>query len=63
MLLEPPIDELIEKIGNPYELAVIVGKRSKILQQKNDGEFQPLASPKVTKAVNEIYDGKIVVEY
>ncbi len=62
MLLEPPIDVLIEKVGNPYKLAVIIGKRSKILQQKSVEEFQPLASPKVTKAVYEIYNGKIVAE-
>lgn len=62
MLLEPPIDELVQRIGNPYKLAVIVGKRSKLLQQKSEDEFQPLASPKVTKAVNEIYKGKIVID-
>ena len=62
MLLDPPIDALIEKVGNPYKLAVIVGKRSKILQQKVDDEFQPLASPQVTKAVKEVYSGKIVVD-
>lgn len=62
MLLEPPIDVLIEKVGNPYKLAVLAGKRSRVLQQKSEEEFQPLASPQVTKAIYEIYDGKIVEE-
>ena len=33
MLLEPPIDALVKKVGNPYKLAVIVSKRAKKLQQ------------------------------
>ena len=33
MLLEPPIDELVGKMGNPFKLAVIVGKRAKFLSE------------------------------
>lgn len=62
MLLEPPIDALIEKVGNPYSLAVLVGKRSKDLQRMEEGDYQPLSSPQVTKAIYEIYEGKVVID-
>ena len=29
MLLEPSIDVLVKTVGNPYKLAVLVGKRAK----------------------------------
>lgn len=60
MLLEPPIDELVKEAnGNPYKLAVIVGKRAKELDKElsdEDKEHQEV----VTRAVNEYYTGKIV---
>ena len=59
MLLEPPIDELVEKVGSPYELAVLVGKRAKELD-KELTEEQKEECPSVTRAVYEVYSGKIV---
>ena len=38
MLLEPPIDVLVKKVGNPYKLAVLVSKRAKELLL-NKSEF------------------------
>ena len=32
MMIEPPIDELVKKVGNPYALAVMAGKRARHLQ-------------------------------
>ena len=62
MLIDPPIDALIKKVGNQYNLAVIAGKRAKFLQRRPVCEFQPLPSPQVTVAINEIYAGKVVAE-
>jgi len=62
MLIEPPIDSLIKKVGNQYNLAVIVGKRAKFLQRRPEGEFQPLPSPQVTVAINEVYEEKVVAK-
>ena len=61
MLLEPPIDELVSKAGNPYRLAVAVGKRAKYLSETLSEEEKE-AIPEVTRAVSEIYDGTIVVD-
>ncbi|MBQ7352276.1 MAG: DNA-directed RNA polymerase subunit omega [Clostridia bacterium] len=59
MLLEPPIDELVNKIGNPYKLAVVVGKRAKFLNETLTEEEKE-AIPEVTRAVDEVDDGTIV---
>ena len=54
MLLEPPIDSLVKKVGNPYKLAVIVSKRAKLLSQKLT-EKEKEDCPEVTRAVNEVF--------
>lgn len=59
MLLEPPIDELVNKVGNPYKLAVVVGKRAKYLNEILTEEDKE-AIPEVTRAVDEVYEGTIV---
>lgn len=59
MLLEPPIDTLVKKVGNPYKLAVIVSKRAKLLSQ-NLTEKEKEDVPEVTRAVNEVFLGEIV---
>lgn len=59
MLLEPPIDVLVKKVGNPYKLAVLVSKRAKLLKQTLT-EKEKEECPEVTRAVNEVYTGKII---
>jgi DNA-directed RNA polymerase omega subunit len=59
MLLEPPIDELVAKVGNPYKLAVVVGKRAKNLSEELSEEEKE-AIPEVTRAVDEVDNGTIV---
>ena len=60
MLLEPPIDELVGKMGNPFKLAVIVGKRAKFLSETLTEE-QKEEKPQVTRAVEEVDNGTIVI--
>ena len=59
MLLEPPIDTHVKKVGNPYKLAVIVSKRAKLLSQSLT-EKEKEEVPEVTRAVNEVFSGEIV---
>lgn len=61
MLLEPPIDELVSKAGNPYKLAVIVGKRAKFLNETLTEEEKE-EIPEVTRAVDEVENGTIVLD-
>ncbi len=58
MLLYPPTEKLILKIGSPFKLAVIVGKRAKFLQQTLTEE-QKTEKKEVSRAVEEVYEGKI----
>lgn len=56
MLLEPAIDKLVAKVGNPYKLAVLVSKRAKYLQGlKVEGPVK-----EITKAMEEIQDGNVL---
>lgn len=59
MLLEPPINELVNKAGNPYKLAVLVGKRAAYLEKELSEEEKEKRTP-VTRAVDEFYEEKIV---
>jgi DNA-directed RNA polymerase omega subunit len=59
MLLFPPIEQLIAKVGNPYKLAVLVSKRAKLLQQSLT-EQEKEEKKEVTRAVEEVYNGKII---
>jgi DNA-directed RNA polymerase omega subunit len=61
MLLEPPIDELVSKVGNPYRLAVVVGKRAKFLNETLTEEEKE-QRPEVTRAVDEVNDGTIIAD-
>ena len=61
MLLEPPIDELVNKVGNPYRLAVVVGKRAKFLNETLT-ESEKEEVPEVTRAVDEVHEGTIIAD-
>ncbi len=56
MLLEPPVDKMTEKIGNPFVLAILVGKRAKYLASLK----QDTLEKEVTRAITELYEGKIL---
>jgi len=66
MMIEPPIEALLKTTnGNHYKLCVLASKRAKDISNKNyfngvipnDGDTK-----EITKALNEIYDGELVVE-
>lgn len=61
MLLEPSIDALVKTVGNPYKLAVLVGKRAKYYNEVLSEEEKE-AVTEVTRAVNEVYEKKIIIE-
>lgn len=57
-MLNPPIESLVKKFDNPYQLAVIVGKRARQLSQtltENEKEQEK----EVSRAVDEVFEGKI----
>ncbi len=60
MLLEPPIEELIEKVGNKYKLSNLVARRANEIQKKNLEDEVDCKENEVTLATKEVYEGKVV---
>ena len=63
VMMEPPIDELTQKVGNKFLLTCLVAKRAKQL----NNEYlmgDPLdKDPKVISiAAEEVYNGKVVAK-
>ena len=62
MMIYPPVDKLTEKVGNRYELSVLVAKRAK---QLNQGAAPQVDEDKIKGEKNigvaaiEIYEDKI----
>ena len=60
MLIDPPIDKLIEQIGCKYELCVLVSKRARYLQDKMPLELDDSGLKAITYATREVFEGKII---
>ena len=60
MLLEPPIEELVEKVGNKYKLSNLVARRANEIQKRNIQENIEKPENEITVAAKEVYDGKII---
>jgi len=61
VMMEPPIDELIKKVGNKFLLTCLISKRAKELNNIYCAEEPQEKDPKVISiAAQEVYDGKIV---
>lgn len=62
MLLEPPIEQLSEKVGNKYTLCNLVAKRAKQIQKQNfENEINPEVK-EITQAAEEVFEGKVVID-
>jgi DNA-directed RNA polymerase subunit omega len=60
MMIDPPIDELKEKVGNEYLLANLVAKRAKELEKDIPDVIEHSQDKAITLAAREIYSGKVV---
>lgn len=60
MLIEPPIEELVDKVGNKYKLSNLVARRANEIQKKNLEDEVDCKENEVTLATREVYEGKIV---
>ena len=62
MMLYPSIMDLMEKAGNRYSLVIAASKRARdILEVAKDEETSLDGARSITKAVEEIADGEILV--
>ena len=63
MIHQPPIDELVEKIGSKYELCVVASKRARQLMEQEQSQGvsdSPEKEKPLSEAAKEIYEGKLI---
>ncbi len=58
-MLYPSIDELVEKVDSKYTLVVATAKRARKLQERNMAMPDSSTTKNVSRALWEIYDGKV----
>ena len=58
MLVDPPIDKLVDKIGCKYALVCLVTKRAREIQQKLGDDTSSMGSVfnPISYAAHEVYD-------
>ena len=59
-MLYPEVEKLAEKMGNPYALANVVGKRAKQLEKNIPDIIEHSPEKAISLAAREIESGKIV---
>lgn len=62
MMIDPPIDKLIEKVGCKYALVSVTAKRARYLLDKHPEMLEATHRTAVTYAAKEIYDGRVEVK-
>lgn len=59
MLIDPPIDKLVETVGNKYALVGLLSKRSRTIMEKRRDYLEQENANAITVAAKEIVDGKV----
>lgn len=61
MMIQPPIDELAERMdGNKYKLVCVMSKRAKELEKRIPAELEKSDIKSVSWAAKEIFEGKVI---
>jgi DNA-directed RNA polymerase omega subunit len=63
MMLYPPIDKLVDKVGCKYALSCLISRRARFLISKKPDFLAETEESAVTLAAKELYDSKIKVAY
>ena len=61
MMIEPPIDKLIDKIGCKYALVRLVVDRAHQLNDKYPDMLEETGVRAVSMAAKEIHEGKVIL--
>ncbi len=62
MMIDPPIDKLIDKVGCKYQLVCVTAKRAKQVIQKHGEMLTETGQNPVTYAAKEIHNGTVIVQ-
>lgn len=60
MMIDPPIDKLVDKVGCKYALVVVTAKRARFLLDKKLDMLESMGTNPVTYAAKELYNGSVV---
>ena len=63
MMIDPPIDKLVDKVGCKYALVSVVSKRSRYLLDKKGEMLESTGQRAISVAAKEVYDGKVEARY
>lgn len=64
MIIDPPNDKLIDKVGGcKYALSIACAKRAKFDLVKKSAEIEESGASAISFAAKEIIDGKVKVVY
>lgn len=63
MMIDPPIDKLVDQIGCKYALVCLVTERAKYLLDKRNDVMENSAERAIAYAAHEVYDGKVDLHY
>ncbi len=63
MMIEPPIDKMIEKVGCKYALVCLVTKRARQLLDKDSESLNNSGERAIAIASREVYGGKVTAGY
>lgn len=63
MMIYPPIDKLVDKVGCKYALVCLVTRRARFLLDKKNDMLAHSGEEAVAYAAKELYDGKITIGY
>ncbi len=63
MMIDPPIDKLVDKVGCKYALVSLVTRRARFLLDKKAEMLEAENARAVSYAAQEVYGGKVEAQY
>ena len=63
MMIDPPIDKLVDKTDCKYALVCLITKRARYLLDKKSDMLDAENIRAVSYAAHEVYDGKVEARY
>lgn len=63
MMIDPPIDKLVDKVGCKYALVCLVTRRARYLLDKKAEMLDAENVRAVSYAAHEVYDGTVEAQY
>lgn len=62
MMIDPPIDKMVDDIGCKYALVCLVTKRARYLIDKKADLLESTGERPITLAAREVYEGKVIAK-